>query len=180
VLNWPPSVANYRPRYAACARYLARLQQAKRPHCWLAFAAIALLLAWPVAAQSVIDGDSLIVDGTTYRLHGIDAPDPDQICADGWPAGYAAEEYLGELTEGKQITCMPTTGQRNDETVAICRADGVDLSAAMVTGGHALAFVPYSARYIKQEAAAVNTGRGVHAHKCVAPWKWRARLNRVR
>lgn len=141
---------------------------------------MALLLAWPAAAQSVIDGDSLVVDGTTYRLHGIDAPDPDQICADGWPAGYAAEEYLGELTEGKLITCMPTTGQRNDETMAICRADGVDLGAAMVTGGHALAFVPYSARYIKQEAAAASAGRGMHAHKCLAPWKWRARLRRAR
>ena len=136
----------------------------------------ALFFAGPAAAQVVVDGDSLEVGSTTYRLHGIDAPETGQICPDGWPAGYEAEEYLGELVEGKQVTCTPITGGRDGETVAICRADGVDLGAAMVTGGFAFAFVPYSARYISQEAAAVGAHRGVHAHKCLAPWKWRARL----
>jgi endonuclease YncB( thermonuclease family) len=148
---------------------------ARRSRFRFMFVATALLLASPAAAQSAVDGDSLELDGTTYRLHGIDAPDPDQTCADGWPAGHVAEEYLGELIEGKEITCIPMVGKRNGETNAICRADGVDLGAAMVTGGHALAFVPFSARYITQEAAAATAKRGVHAHKCLAPWKWRKR-----
>src|SRR5262245_48962451 len=98
-------------------------------------AAAALAVVWPAMAQTVIDGDSIEVDGKAYRLHGIDAPEPGQICGDGWPAGHEAEEYLGELIAGRQITCMPTSGDRNGETVALCRADGVDLSSAMVTGG---------------------------------------------
>lgn len=138
--------------------------------------ALALVAGRPAVAQTVIDGDSLQVDGKAYRLHGIDAPEAAQICADGWPAGFVAEEYLGELIEGRHITCATTTGDRDGETVALCRADGVDLGGAMVTGGHALAFVPYSARYISQEDAAVAAQRGIHAHKCLAPWKWRARL----
>jgi endonuclease YncB( thermonuclease family) len=156
-------------------------RQGPRLHRRLAVAAAALLLGLPAAAaQRVVDGDSLVLDGTTYRLHGIDAPDPAQICVDGWPAGYAAEEYLGELIEGRHVTCAPTTGDRNGEMVAICRADGVDLGAAMVTGGYAFAFVPYSARYITQEGAARAAGRGMHAHKCIAPWKWRERLDEAR
>lgn len=152
-----------------------------RPRRRLAAAAAAVLLLGPPAtAQQVVDGDSLVVDGTTYRLHGIDAPDPAEICVDGWPAGYEAEEYLGELVEGRKVTCMPTTGDREGEKVAICRADGVDLGAAMVTGGYAFAYVPYSARYITQEDAARAANRGLHAHKCLAPSEWRARLRRAR
>lgn len=161
----------------SCAHRSAQTMHARH---WLSIVGVAFVAASPVAAQSVIDGDSIDLGGTTYRLHGIDAPDSGQICADGWPAGYAAEEYLDKLIEGKQITCMPMIGKAKSETVAICRADGVDLGAAMVTGGYAYAFVPYSARYIPQEAAAASARRGVHAHKCLVPWKWRARLTRGR
>ena len=143
----------------------------------LGVAAAALVLAGSAAAQSVVDGDTIELKGTTYRLHGIDAAEAEQLCADGWPAGYVAREYLVELIGNRQVTCAPTVGEHGDETAAICRADGVDLGAAMVTGGHALAYVPYSARYITQEDAAVTARRGIHAHKCVRPWQWRARLN---
>ncbi len=155
-----------------------RIEKA-RPSGRLGVAALALLLSMPAAAQSVVDGDSLELDGATYQLHGIDAPEVGQICSDGWPAGYEAEEYLGQLIEGKQIACIPLAGKSHGETEAICRADGVDLGAAMVTGGYAFAFVPYSARYISQEDAAQRARRGVHAHNCLAPWKWRARLRGI-
>jgi endonuclease YncB( thermonuclease family) len=144
----------------------------------LACVVIALLVALPAAGQTVIDGDSLEVDGRKYRLNGIDAPDIDQICPDGWPAGNEARHYLGQLIDGKQVVCIPLVGKRNDEIVALCRADGLDLGSAMVTAGQAFAFVPYSAQYIAQEAVAVRMGRGVHAHHCISPWEWRARLSR--
>lgn len=160
-------------RIAAAARARVRLGAA-------AVAATALALAWPAAAQSVVDGDSLELGGKIYRLHGIDAAESAQICADGWPAGYVAKEYLGELIEARQVVCVALASDRDGETVAICRADGVDLGAAMVTGGHALARVPYSVRYISQEDAAIAARRGVHAHNCVAPWKWRGRLGQAR
>ncbi len=133
-------------------------------------------LTLPVAAQTVVDGDSIKLDGKTYRLYGIDAPDDGQVCPDGWPAAYEAEAYLGQLVRGKAVACVPIGVPKRNETLAICRADGVDLGAAMVTGGMAYAFVPYSVRYITQEEAAVSASRGVHRHKCLAPWEWRARI----
>jgi endonuclease YncB( thermonuclease family) len=142
----------------------------------LAFALAALLFALPVGAQTVVDGDSLELNGKSYRLYGIDAPDDGQVCPDGWPAAHEAEAYLGRLIEGKTVTCMPIGWPQKEETEAICRADGVDVGAAMVTGGMAYAFVPYSARYITQENAAAIANRGVHGHKCPAPWVWRARM----
>ncbi len=133
-------------------------------------------LTLSVAAQTVVDSDSIELDGRTFRLYGIDAPDDGQICSDGWPAAYEAEAYLADLVEGKTVTCMPVGLPQKSRMHAICRADGVDLGAAMVTGGMAYAFVPYSVRYITQEEAAVSASRGVHGHKCLAPWEWRARI----
>jgi len=143
---------------------------------WLGLTSVSILLTTTVFAQRAIDGDSIKLGGKAYRLHGIDAPDPDQVCADGWPAGLAAEQYLDSLMQGKRVACVPIVGRQDGETVAICRADGVDLGGAMVTGGYAYAYVPHSARYISQEAAALRADRGVHAHKCIAPWKWRTHL----
>jgi hypothetical protein len=64
-----------------------------------ALAAALALAASPALAQSarVVDGDTLKVDGVTYRLWGIDAPESGQPCADGWPAGRAATEHLRAL-----------------------------------------------------------------------------------
>ena len=135
-------------------------------------------IALPIAAQTVVSGDSIELAGKTYRLYGVDAPDDGQICPDGWPAGYEAEAYLDQLIGGKSVTCMPIGLPQGNETPAICRADGVDIGAAMVTGGMAYAFVPYSVRYITQEHAAVSARRGVHRHKCLVPWAWRARVKR--
>jgi endonuclease YncB( thermonuclease family) len=134
-------------------------------------------LAFPVTAQTVVDGDSIELNGKAYRLYGIDAPDNGQTCPDGWPAARQAEAYLSELIRGTTVTCTPIGLPRGTETDALCRADGVDVGAAMVTGGMAYAFVPHSARYITQESAAASANRGVHRHKCLAPWEWRARVN---
>jgi endonuclease YncB( thermonuclease family) len=133
----------------------------------------ALVLGPPATGQTVVDGDTIDLKGTIFRLHGIDAPELRQVCADGWPAGRAARDYRGELIGTKEVSCTTRMGEFDHEIAAICRADGIDLGAAMVTGGYALAFVPYSARYITQEDAATSARRGVHGHKCIAPWQWR-------
>lgn len=132
-----------------------------------------LVLGQPASAQVAVDGDTIQLKGMTFRLHGIDAPDLSQVCDDGWPAGFAARDYLADLILAKRVTCTTKMGRFDHEITAICKADGIDLGAAMVTGGYALAFVPHSARYITQEDAAQSAHRGVHGHKCTAPWKSR-------
>jgi endonuclease YncB( thermonuclease family) len=139
-------------------------------------AAVALVPGRPAAAQVIVDGDTIELKGAAFRLHGIDAPELQQVCADGWPAGRAARDYLTDLIGSKEVTCTVRMGELDHEIAAICRANGIDLGAAMVTGGYALAFVPHSARYITQEDAAAFARRGMHGHRCAAPWNWQRRL----
>lgn len=141
----------------------------------IAGACIASLAMGPAFAQTVIDGDTIKLAGTTYRLWGIDAAEARQVCADGWPAGIEATAALEHLTAGRLVTCEPKTTDRYGRTVALCRADGRDLGAAMVRAGMAWAFTRYSGDYVDQEAAASGDRAGAHAHDCEKPWDWRAR-----
>ena len=134
----------------------------------------ALLAAFPATAQTVVDGDTIKLDGATYRLWGIDAPENKQTCADGWPAGVEATKALFDLMHGKTIACEGRGNDRYGRTIGLCRADGQDLQAAMVKAGMAWAFTRYSSDYVAEEKAALDARLGVHAHECEKPWDWRA------
>lgn len=62
------------------------------------------------AAQAlVVDGDTIELNGTKYRLHGIDTPEAGQKCsATGggtWRCGDAATDALTSLVSGKNVVC---------------------------------------------------------------------------
>ena len=130
------------------------------------------------AAQIATDGDTLRMDGKTYRLWGIDAPEAAQQCPDGWPAGKVATTRLQELVRGRSVTCERTGSDRYGRTIAICRASGEDLGALLVREGLAWAFTRYSDDYLGQEAHAKTERLGVHAHGCLPAWEWRAEQRR--
>ena len=77
-------------------------------------AASLVLVALPAFGESVrvVDGDTLRIDGVTYRLWGIDAPEAGHLCADGWPAGQTATEHLRALIRNRQVSCEPRTLDR--------------------------------------------------------------------
>ena len=133
-----------------------------------------LLLALPAAAQTVTDGDTIKLNGTTYRLWGIDAPETKQWCGD-YPAGFMAAAVLETLMKGSgPVICERKDTDRYGRTVAICRIDGRDLGKQMVQIGMAWAFRRYSQDYAPDEAIAKARVLGVHARGCQPAWEWRA------
>lgn len=139
-----------------------------------------LVLMGPVRSQSIFDGDTLKLGGTTFRLWGVDAPESQQSCADGWPAGRASKSFLRDLAHDKTITCEAKIIDRYRRTIAICRAAEKDLGATMVAARMALAFVRYSSDYVAEEDIARAAILGVHAHDCAPAREWRARQRSAR
>jgi endonuclease YncB( thermonuclease family) len=139
----------------------------------LAIIFVASLWAWPAAAQAVVDGDTIKLKGVTWHLWGIDAPENKQSCGT-YPAGTEATGTLAKLMRDKTITCEHRGTDRDGHMSGLCRADGDDLSAAMVRLGMAWADVQYSRDYVQLEDQAKAAGLGVHTHACQPAWEWRA------
>jgi endonuclease YncB( thermonuclease family) len=91
-------------------------------------------------AQTVVDGDTFKLNGTTYRVWGIDAPEAPQVCLDGWRAGLEATKALANLISNRVIVCERRDTDRFNRSVAVCRTNGQDIGAAMVSAGLAYAF----------------------------------------
>ena len=127
-----------------------------------------------VGPAQVIDGDSLRVAGIEIRLFGIDAPEFRQTCLRaGHPlaCGRAATRFLEWLTQGRELRCRAREEDRYGRTVAACAVEGRDLGAAMVSGGHAVAYGAYE----QEERAARNAGRGIWSSRFEPPAAWRAK-----
>ena len=93
-----------------------------------------------IAETRIVDGDTLKVDGVTYRLNGIDAPEHGQTCGK-WKCGADATDALVELTKGRDVTCDPISQDGYGRTIATCFADGVDIGQSLVDKGMAWAFL---------------------------------------
>ena len=145
-------------------------------------------LAFCAAAQAqIVTGTPRVVDGDTLRfpefgdkvrLLGIDAPETGQSCrtaaGDGYPCGLQAAEALKRRIDSGPVRCEGQGRGRYGRLIAVCfAAGGTDLNGWMVAQGQALAYRRYSKRYVTQERAARNAGRGIWRGRFVKPWRWR-------
>lgn len=138
-----------------------------------------LLLCFPVLADSlrVVDGDTLVLDGERIRLEGIDAPEKTQSCyRDGiaYPCGLRAKEALERLVRGLEM-CQEIGRDRYGRVLGTCYAGGVNINAALVSSGWALAYRRYSTAYVGEEEEARENRRGMWAGEFMEPWEWRKR-----
>jgi len=133
-------------------------------------------LADVAGSAKAIDGDTLEIADQRIRLHGIDAPESQQSCERNgltWPCGAVASATLREFVRRGEVHCVERDRDRYGRIVAVCRAGVVELNAAMVAAGLALAYRRYSTDYVAQEAAAQAARQGMWAGRFVAPWNWR-------
>jgi endonuclease YncB( thermonuclease family) len=148
---------------------------------------IALLLLFCASSSraadvTVRDGDTIQLAGVTYRLHGIDAPEFDQICIDDhaepWTCGVQARDQLAELIGKRGVRCEELGPYKayNKWQVGICTVDGeaVSLNQLMVRQGFALnSESTGKARFTEIEAGAKDNLKGIWKGCFVAPQDFR-------
>ena len=120
----------------------------------------------------VVDGDSLALGKRRLRLKGIDAPELAQRCRkDGYEYGCGTESasYLRGLIGSAEVVCKGEGIDRYGRDLVRCRAGDVDLNAAMVRSGHAIAFGDYNLA----EAEARSARAGLWAGDFETPKQWR-------
>ena len=126
----------------------------------------------------ISDGDSLSSGKLRIRLFGIDAPEKKQKCTnvDGqqWDCGIAAQKALKKLVESvPKISCDLMDVDRYSRLVMRCYAGKIDIAAALVREGLALAYRQYSLLYTNDENDAKTTQAGVWGGSFTKPWIWR-------
>ena len=138
------------------------------------------ILPFPALAETwtgipkILDGDSLVIGEQEMRLHNIDAFEREQLCTkDGqeYRCGIDAEFALIELVQNRPVTCEGQIRDRYGRVLAKCRIGDLDIGAAMVRAGWALA--EWRADYRPDEQYAQAGRYGAWAGTFERPRVWR-------
>ncbi|ADH62505.1 Excalibur domain protein [Allomeiothermus silvanus DSM 9946] len=144
-----------------------------------------LILLSPALAQqdvvgraSVVDGDTLEIQGVRIRLWGVDAVESSQTCLDAggkpWPCGRRAALALSDFLGQRTVSCQRRDTDRYGRTVAVCRVGGVEINRWLVEQGWALAYLQYGGRvYLDAQREAQGARRGVWQGSFQPPWEYR-------
>jgi endonuclease YncB( thermonuclease family) len=125
------------------------------------------------------DADTLTVDGTVYRLDGIDAPEKDQSCIGPngvYPCGQYAIEALEELIGDRRVVChdLGPDPKYPRRRIGHCVVEDIDLHRWLVRNGWAINFEPYArGRYEDDRRYARNNDLGMWKGCFVAPRDFR-------
>ena len=135
-------------------------------------------LSGRVHITKVGDGDSLQSGDIRIRLFGIDAPELKQQCAyqNGvlWSCGAAALRQLEALIGVKKdLQCRLRDVDSYGRLIMQCFKGSIDIGAAMVRSGHALAYRHFSDLYVVDEELAKTALAGVWQGTFSPPWEWR-------
>ncbi len=131
---------------------------------------------------SVIDGDTIDIQGTKIRLSGIDAAESSQFCLDASGANYRcgrdAAFRLDDMLKGRVVRCVEESRDRYRRIIAECffthPTEGeININATMVIRGDAVAYRKYSKAYIPHEDKARSLERGLWQGEFQMPWDWR-------
>lgn len=126
---------------------------------------------------NVVDGDTLELRGDRIRLHGVDAPESEQLCAgilgDLWRCGQQAALALADRIGRRPVSCDVRDVDRYGRKVAVCEQSGEDLNRWLVSEGWAVAYRQYSTDYVSDEEGARRAGRNIWAGRFIMPWDWR-------
>ena len=129
-----------------------------------------------LADVRVIDGDTIDLDGTRIRLHGIDAPERKQPCYRNgimWLCGQEATKHLKDFLRDRTVRCDIRGKDRYGRSIGVCFAGNVNINRYMVVSGFAMAYWRYSHDYVEWEIEARRAKRGIWSGRFTPPWDWR-------
>jgi micrococcal nuclease len=131
----------------------------KATYCAFAFVVAAITIANAPKTETIIsglarivDGDTVVVNGTHIRLQGLDAEELSQT------NGPKARAVMIDIVGDQVITCRPDGTRSYNRVVATCLLpDGTDISRELVRRGWALDCFGFSyGRYRADEPAGVR------------------------
>lgn len=133
--------------------------------------------ATPNAQIRIVDGDTLRLGDRMLRLYGVEAPQRGQFCTNPqgqlYDCGTAAAAELARLVGEKPLDCRVHGRDRFGRALGACRAGELDLNAAMITAGWALADGGAMPALAPMETAARQAQRGLWAGGFEPPAHWR-------
>ena len=125
---------------------------------------------------TVVDGSTIAVGGSTFRLADTVAPGRGQVCdKDGshWPCGQVAVEALQQLIAGRTVKCDALGQDLDGVAVAVCYAGDEELNRDMIASGMAIVHWQVGLDYAEIQSIAKAAHLGLWAARFDDPWEWR-------
>ena len=145
--------------------------------------AILFFLTFKVVADEIVgipiitDGDTIKIINKRIRLHGIDAPENEQLCKKNfkeYSCGKIATDALEKKINRNQVLCkVHDRLDRYKRYIGVCFAGRINLNQWMVRNGHAVAYRRYSKDYVRDENYAKKNKLGLWSGDFINPEKWR-------
>lgn len=127
---------------------------------------------------TVIDGQTLEIQGRRFALAGVLAPPLAMACTTkrekSYPCGELARQALADIVGGNQIVCtVAASPQPGGPTEALCQIGPFSLNEMMIASGRVLARPGVSERYQKAARSARLLGEGLWKGGFPPPETWR-------
>ena len=147
------------------------------------FLIILLILSSRILASEIsgvpriTDGDTIKIFNKPIRLHGIDAPETEQICIKNFKKYSCGKEatiaLIKKINEKKVVCKVQDKLDRYKRYIGVCYIGIVNLNKWMVRNGYATAYRRYSKDYIEDENYAKKNKLGLWSGNFIYPEKWR-------
>ena len=126
----------------------------------------------------VVSGDTLILAGGRYlRLFGVDAPESNQTCSDGYGKAYRcgqqAAAWLSSWIQDNELECRVIQQNEQGNIIGTCSLGAYDIGAALINAGWAVVYKQHTDIYSPYQVQAQTNRRGLWQGKFYMPWDWR-------